>query len=84
MDRGAWQATIHGVVKNMTRLNDFHFFTYHSLSCFSLLFRVSEQSFSLSPLDGSSRRAGIRSDLLDALHRAPEMQWALRNYLLNG
>ena len=25
MDRGAWQATIHGVTKSQTRLNDSHF-----------------------------------------------------------
>ena len=24
MDRGAWQATVHGVTKSRTRLNDFH------------------------------------------------------------
>ena len=24
MDRGAWQATVHGVAKSQTRLNDFH------------------------------------------------------------
>ena len=34
MDRGAWQATAHGVAKNQTRLSDFHFpvFTIHQLS----------------------------------------------------
>ena len=25
MDRGAWQATVHGVAKSQTRLNDFTF-----------------------------------------------------------
>ena len=25
MDREAWQATVHGVAKNQTRLSDFHF-----------------------------------------------------------
>ena len=25
MDRGAWRATVHGVTKSGTRLNDFHF-----------------------------------------------------------
>ena len=25
MDRGAWQATVHGVAKSCTRLSDFHF-----------------------------------------------------------
>ena len=25
MDRGAWQATVHGVAKSWTQLNDFHF-----------------------------------------------------------
>ena len=24
MDRGAWQATLHGVTKNRTQLNDYH------------------------------------------------------------
>ena len=24
-DRGAWQATVHGVTKSQTRLSDFHF-----------------------------------------------------------
>ena len=25
MDRGAWQATVHGVVKGQTRMSNFHF-----------------------------------------------------------
>jgi len=25
MNRGAWQATVYGVVKSQTQLNDFHF-----------------------------------------------------------
>ena len=25
MDRGAWQATVHGVTKSQTRLSNFHF-----------------------------------------------------------
>ena len=25
MDSGAWQATVHGVAKNQTRLSDYHF-----------------------------------------------------------
>ena len=25
MDRGDWQATVHGVTKNWTQLSDFHF-----------------------------------------------------------
>ena len=32
MDRGAWQATVHGVAKSQTRLRDFHY-----LSSFSKL-----------------------------------------------
>ena len=32
MDGGAWWATVHGVVKNRTRLNDFTFtFHFHAL-----------------------------------------------------
>jgi len=29
IDRGAWQATVHGVAKSQTRLSDFTFFLYH-------------------------------------------------------
>ena len=32
MDRGAWQATVHGVVKSQTRLSDITFtFHFHAL-----------------------------------------------------
>ena len=32
MDRGAWQATVHGVTKSRTRLSDFTFtFHFHAL-----------------------------------------------------
>ena len=32
MDRGAWQATVHGVAKSWTRLSDFTFtFLFHAL-----------------------------------------------------
>ena len=43
MDRGAWQAAVHGVAKSWTRLSDFHFacllevFLYFSHDKFSLL-----------------------------------------------
>ena len=29
MDRGAWQATFHGVAKSWTRLSDFHFTSFY-------------------------------------------------------
>ena len=29
MDRGAWQAIVHGVTKSQTQLSDFHFSTSH-------------------------------------------------------
>ena len=29
MDRGAWQATVHGVTKCWTQLSDFHFWEIH-------------------------------------------------------
>ena len=29
MDRGGWQATVHGVSKRWTQLSDFHFQRYH-------------------------------------------------------
>ena len=29
MDRGAWQATVHGVTKSQTQLSDFHFTSFH-------------------------------------------------------
>ena len=28
MDRGAWQATVHGITKSQTQLSDFHFTLY--------------------------------------------------------
>ena len=31
MDRGAWQATVHGVTKSQTRLSDYHFH-FHAYS----------------------------------------------------
>ena len=30
MDRGAWQATVHGVAKSQTQLSDFTFTFFHS------------------------------------------------------
>ena len=30
MDRGAWWATVHGVIKSWTRLGDFHFHFQYS------------------------------------------------------
>ena len=36
MDRGAWQATIHGVTKSLTRLNDFHFSTVAVVISFNI------------------------------------------------
>ena len=35
MDRGAWQATVHGVAKSRTRLSDFHF--HLSLITFAMI-----------------------------------------------
>ena len=34
MDRGAWQATVHGVTKSGTQLSDFHFY-----AAFNVYFR---------------------------------------------
>ena len=31
MDRGAWQATVHGVAKSQATLNDEHFDNIHSV-----------------------------------------------------
>ena len=31
MDRGAWRATVHGVAKSQTTLNDEHFDNIHSV-----------------------------------------------------
>ena len=33
MDRGAWQAIVHGVPKSRTRLSDYHSFLEHTLIC---------------------------------------------------
>ena len=37
MDRGAWQATVHGVAKSQTQLSDFYF-TKHISILFQILF----------------------------------------------
>ena len=34
MDRGGWWATVHGVAKSQTRLNDEHFFTFQPQGSF--------------------------------------------------
>ena len=31
MDRGAWQATVHGMTKSQTQLSDLHFQTFFSV-----------------------------------------------------
>ena len=31
MDRGAWQAVVHGVTKSWTQLRDLHFTSHHGL-----------------------------------------------------
>ena len=31
MDRGAWQATVHGVAKDRTQLSDFHFTDFENI-----------------------------------------------------
>ena len=33
MDRGTWQATVHGVAKSRTRLSDFHFHQTQKVCC---------------------------------------------------
>ena len=33
MDRGAWEATVHGVAESQTRMNNFHFTHYNSQIC---------------------------------------------------
>ena len=49
MDRGAWQATVHGVAKNRTRLSDFHFPTPQV----RLVAQASESLPLLGPLSGT-------------------------------
>ena len=47
MDRGAWWATVHGVAKSQTQLNDFtslHFFIAESKELKNLLMKVKENS----------------------------------------
>ena len=41
MDRGAWQATVHGVAKSWTQLSDFHFLSF--LQGRQILYRVIHQ-----------------------------------------
>ena len=40
MNRGAWQATVHGITKSQTRLCDFHFH-FHFLMFMSEVFPIS-------------------------------------------
>ena len=49
MDRGAWQATLHGVLKSWIRLSDFHFHFSQSLKHCSVQFGCSGMSDSLWP-----------------------------------
>ena len=37
MDRGAWQATVHGVAKSRTRLSAFHFTSHGAHTIFLLV-----------------------------------------------
>ena len=37
MDREVWHATVHGVAKSQTRLNDFHFTSFNYVNHGSLL-----------------------------------------------
>ena len=53
MDRGAWQATVHGVTKSWTRLSDFHFVPFYHLHPFcplpkAPLYLATANSFFLS------------------------------------
>ena len=43
MDRGAWQATVHGIAKSQTGLSDFHF--SYQFSVKQLIFQVSTPRF---------------------------------------
>ena len=46
MDRGAWQATVHGVTKSWTRLSSFHFTIKDISSCKLLLLLLLLSCFS--------------------------------------
>ena len=36
MDRGAWQATVHGIAKSLTRLSNFHFISLYFIDLLSI------------------------------------------------
>ena len=69
MDRGAWQATVHGVIKSQIRLSDFHFHTIEQclLTDAFLLYLVSSSQIvkslgiSLIFLQGSKACDKVRS-----------------------
>ena len=44
MDRGAWQATVHGVAKYQTWLSDFHFTSFKSCQTFCDLWPIAHQA----------------------------------------
>ena len=58
MDRGACQATVHGVAKNRTRLSDFHFPTPQV----RLVAQASESPPLLGPLSGTLFLASASSE----------------------
>ena len=39
MDRGAWQATVHGEAKSWTRLSNFHFTSHKGVNRLSVLYK---------------------------------------------
>ena len=40
MDRGAWQATVQGVEKSQTQLNNFHFTSFHRFPPLGIFFSI--------------------------------------------
>jgi len=48
MDRGAWQATVHGVTKSRTQLSNFHFQSHLQTSPCSLQYPLEGDSILIS------------------------------------
>ena len=58
MDRGAWQAAVHGVTKSQTRLSDFTFLSFLSLNKAWNLVKNTSNAGGPGSIPGSGRSAG--------------------------
>ena len=75
MDRGAWQATVHGVAKSRTWLSDYTFIFTEFLGCFSSSHQIFQHEFLSSKL--------VQANSL-LLHQPPLTHAVWDKHLLNS